>query len=293
MSDSTPPSDSASVNSSVAAQTRSAASRPPAQPDGDHAAEAAHLLGRDLVARVLGQARVVHLRDRGCPVRNCDHPLGVVAVPFHAHGEGLHAAQGEPRVERAGHRAHGVLGEAELLGELVVGGDQRAADDVGVAADVLGGGVQHDVGAERERRLQVRRGERVVDDEPGPGLVGDVGQRRRCRRCPAAGWWASRTRSARVSGRSAARSAVDVGEVDGRVLDAPRPEHLVDQPERAAVRVVPGSRCGRPARSSARSSDVGGRHPGPERDARAARPPARRGTPAARCGWGWRCGEYS
>src|SRR3712207_6944114 len=43
----------------------------------------------------------------------------------------------------------------------VVVGDQGAADHVGVAAEVLGGGVQHHVRAQRERLLQVGRGEGV------------------------------------------------------------------------------------------------------------------------------------
>ena len=39
------------------------------------------------------------------------------------------------------------------------------ADDVGVAAEVLRGRVHDDVGAELERPLEVRRRERVVDDD--------------------------------------------------------------------------------------------------------------------------------
>ena len=43
--------------------------------------------------------------------------------------------------------------------------DQRAADDVGVAVQVLRHRVRDDVGAELERPLEVRRHERVVDGE--------------------------------------------------------------------------------------------------------------------------------
>ena len=177
ISDSTPPSDSARVKISVAAQTRSAASRPPADGERHHAAEAAHLLGRDLVPGVRGQARVVHPLDRRVAGEQLGDPLGVVAVPLHPHREGLHPAQGQPGVERAGHRAGGVLGEAQLLGQRVVAGHQRAADHVGVAADVLRGRVQHHVGAQRERGLQVGRGEGVVHHQPGAGGARDVGDR--------------------------------------------------------------------------------------------------------------------
>ena len=49
-----------------------------------------------------------------------------------------------------------------IVGSFVAG---EAADDVRVAAEVLRRRVDDDVGAEVERRLEVRRRERVVDDE--------------------------------------------------------------------------------------------------------------------------------
>ena len=126
---------------------------------------------------------------------------------------------------------------ARLLGELGVGRDQRAAHDVGVAAEVLGGRVHDDVGAELERLLQVRRGEGVVDHQQRPGLAGEARPAPRCRRRRAAGWSASRTRDL-VRGRSAARTAS--GSPSGTAVYS-RPqaaEHLGDQPEGAAVRVA-------------------------------------------------------
>ena len=47
-----------------------------------------------------------------------------------------------------------------------------AADDVGVAAEVLRGRVHHHVGAEVERLLKVRRRERVVDHDECPRRTG-------------------------------------------------------------------------------------------------------------------------
>jgi len=46
-----------------------------------------------------------------------DDALRVVAVPVHADGESLDAAQDEPGVERAGHAAHRVLMKGELVRE--------------------------------------------------------------------------------------------------------------------------------------------------------------------------------
>ena len=187
-----------------------------------------------------------------------------------------------------GHRAHRVLGERQLLGELVVVGDQRAADDVGVAAEVLRGGVQHDVGAERERLLQVGRGEGVVDDEPRAGLARATSATAAMSAMPSSGFVGVSHQTTRVVGPQRRAQGVEVGEVDRRVLDAPRREHLVDQPERAAVGVVRDDDVVAGAQQHAQQ-DVA-RRPSPTRTrGRAGRPPARPGTPAARCGWGWRC----
>ena len=54
---------------------------------------------------------------------------------------------------------------AEPLVELGRAGDDRAADDVRVAVDVLRQAVEDDVGPERQRLLEEGRRERVVHDE--------------------------------------------------------------------------------------------------------------------------------
>jgi hypothetical protein len=86
------------------------------------------------------------LRYRGC----------VFAVPLHPQHQRLEAAHGQVGVERPRHRAGAVLQETERRIQLLVAGDQRAADDVGVPADVLRGRVEHDVSAEVQRLLQCR-----------------------------------------------------------------------------------------------------------------------------------------
>ena len=143
--------------------------------EADHAAEVAHLLGRRGVAGVVGELRVEDPLDGRVADEQVDDGAGVRAVAVHPHGERLDAAQHEVAVERRGHRAGRVLGEAQALGERVVVDGDEAADDVAVAAEVLRGRVHDDVGAERQRLLQVRRGERVVDDDERAVLVGDGG----------------------------------------------------------------------------------------------------------------------
>ena len=78
------------------------------------------------------------------------------------------------RVHRAGRAADGVLEEGQLRAQRRVVADQRAADDVGVAAEVLRQRVQHEVRAELERPLQERRRERVVDDDELAARVRDL-----------------------------------------------------------------------------------------------------------------------
>ena len=158
----------------------------------------------------------------------------------------------------------------EAHGELrAVGGDQGAAHHVAVPADVLGGGVHHDVRAERQGLLQVRGGEGVVDHEQRASRTGVGGERGDVRDA-----------EQRVGGRlhpdelGAARlDGVDhgagVGQVDGRVVDAPRAEHTRDQPVGPAVGVVGHHDVVAGAQHRAQQRVLRG-EPGREREARAA-----------------------
>src|SRR2546425_633556 len=104
------------------------------------------------------------LRPLGVPLRGGPAgPTGGGGVG--GEGEGLDAAEEEEAILGAGDGAGGVLDELELLVEGGVAGDKGAADHVAVAADVLGGGVEDDVGAELERALEDGRGEGVVHED--------------------------------------------------------------------------------------------------------------------------------
>src|ERR687889_1849708 len=89
----------------------------------------------------------------------------------HANGEGLEAAEHEPGVDGAWYGAGGVLVELDPFLELLVRGRDSPADDVRMAAHVLGRRVDHDVSAKNERVLEVRRGEGVVHGDEGAPLV--------------------------------------------------------------------------------------------------------------------------
>ena len=98
-------------------------------------------------------------------------------MAFYPAGEGTQAAQDEPGIERTGSTTEAPAGPAGSLRKVVdPGEDQGAAQHVAVAAQVLGGGVQNDVGTEGERPLQGGSREGAVDEEAGTGGVNSVGE---------------------------------------------------------------------------------------------------------------------
>ena len=149
MSDSTAPSDSASVNSRVSSTTASAAASPPARRRSSPCRRSRASASRPTSwPGCIGQARVQHPSTRpGARPASRRSRARVLAVAVHAHRERLDAAQHEVAVERRRHRADRVLHEPELRRELVVVRRDEAADDVGVTAEVLRARVHDDVGA--------------------------------------------------------------------------------------------------------------------------------------------------
>ena len=201
MSDSTPPSDSPRVHSWVSPHTLTATSSPALTwneiipPNRFIWRRATSWPGCDLQPGVVDGA---HGRVRR---EELDDPLGVVAVLLHPQRERLEAAQHQPGVERPGHRAHRVLVEGDPIDRVLEAGhgdvaadDDGTADDVAVAAAVLRRRVRHDVGAQRQRLLEVGARRRCCRRRAGRRRRGRPRPARRCRRSRAAGWWASRPR---------------------------------------------------------------------------------------------------
>ena len=250
-------------------------------------------LRRDLVAGVRRAARVV----APAPPRGCsEQQLGDRARRCRSAGPSARPSVLIPRSTSQASNGPATAPiafwwKAQLLAELGVGGDQRAADDVGVAAEVLRRRVHDDVGAER-RAAAAGTGEanvlsttssapRVVRELGQRGDVGDAEQRVGRRLAPD-----DPGRRPRTPARTASRSSSG----DRGVLQAPPREHPGDQPEGAAVGVVgdddvvagPAARCAaacprRPARRRTR--------------ARARRPRARPAPPrSAVAGRVGRCG---
>jgi hypothetical protein len=158
-------------------------------------------------------------------------------VRVHTEMEGAQPPVHEEAVEWAGDRAHRVLDEPQPLMPLRGAGDHRPADHVGVAAQVLGRGVDDEVRAELERALVGRRGERVVDRHqraPAPRHhpchVDHVEQR--------VGRGLDPDQSRLVP--YGAFERMQVGLVDEVELKTPPAEDLVDEPVCAAVQIRRG-----------------------------------------------------
>ena len=82
----------------------------------------------------------------------------------HAHGQGAQPAQRQVGLHHAGNgAAHRPVFDKHLA-PLRVGGHHHAHHEIGVATEILGRRMQDGVGSKRQRLLQHRRRERVVDD---------------------------------------------------------------------------------------------------------------------------------
>ncbi len=225
--------------------------------------------------------------------------------------ERLQAAQRQEAIERAGHGAHGVLQEAQPLGERRVSPRRRprhAADHVGMAVEILGRRVQHEVEAQLQRPLDARAGEGVVGGRDDAVRAARSPRRVPGRPASAADWSAFRPRSCASRGRIAARHLA--GSLMSTKLNAQARRaaaHALEQTIGAAVQIVArhhvragiqqiedGGRA-RPARRQMRSPRVPpsrsatqrlvGEARGIVRCGRSRSPYARRGSAARRSRW--------
>ena len=124
--------------------------KPALDVDGDHAAEAAHLLLGELVLRVRLKPGIDDLLDLRMVVEMIGDPGGVLAVALHADMERLGGAEQQEALHDAGDGTLGELDELQFLVEVCVVGEQCTANRVAVPADVLGRGMANDVCAERQ-----------------------------------------------------------------------------------------------------------------------------------------------
>ncbi len=128
--------------------------------------------------------------------------------------------------------------EADLLGQGGILHNDGTAENVGVAAEVLRGRVHDDVGTQRQRLLEVGRGEGVVDDDDRTNRVADLGERG-----DVADLHERIARSLNPEhlgrvGTECGAHRIEVAEVCRAQRRAPGHEHPVNEPVGAAVDVV-------------------------------------------------------
>ena len=224
-----------------------------AQREGHHPAEAAHLLGRDLVPGVVRQPRVVDPVDRRVREQHLGDALRVRAVPVHPDAEGLDPAQHQPGSRTARHRAHRVLVE----GRAARPGPRRRRP------------------ARRRSRRSARPGTSSSSARPRPrrarAAAAGTARRRCCRpraarrrrgrarpapamsAMPSSGLVGVSHQSTLVLGRSAARTASRSARCTGVASTPHRLQHLREEPVACRRTRRPGRRRGRRARSTVRS----------------------------------------
>ena len=244
MSDSTPPSDSASAKTRTRPSTWAARSFVPSStliipPKPDICRLANSCCGCD------GEPDVVHVLGPD-PL---DEPLGDLAavrvVLAHAEVQRLRPAQREPRVERAGNGSGRVVNELQSRAEVVVTDDRRSRRSCRCGRS----------GTSSSSGRRCRR--------PARAAAGSTARRTCCRRRAArcarcaisataamsvsrmSGLLGVSTSTSRVSGRHRVGDALRVARVDVCERQPEVLEDLVEQAERAAVDVFARRRRGR------------------------------------------------
>lgn len=200
------------------------------------AAHAVAVLGYcDLSLRVRCGARVVDGRDEGVGLERRGDGCRVDGRLARTQVKCLETTVGEPAVKGRWNAADCVLEEAEALVSVVAVEGDDAHDDVAVPVDVLCDAVDDHVGSEVEWVLDVRREERVVDNDLDAALM--------CDGCHGADVDEPQRRVGRRLDPDDPRIRLDVfGQVEldlgrERDVDAVRERHLREVPVRAAVDV--------------------------------------------------------
>ena len=212
--------------------TTSKASIPPPLPSPE-------LLLRDGTLRMAGETRIEDASHGRVTLEPRRESQGVGGVAVDPHGECEEAPEDEERLEWSERAARVDLRASHLLDQRPrPGGD--TGHEVAVTAEVLGGRLHDDVGAELERPADVRRGERVVDDVDRAGPVGHGCERsvvREKRRGVRRG-----LREQHPRGRRGERSldGVVVGHVDELDVHAEPAERAHELGSRRAVQRVRG-----------------------------------------------------
>src|SRR6266851_6481434 len=116
--------------------------------EGEHGARTALLFASNVVLRVRGQARVMHLAHFRMGVEMASDGNAVGVVLEHADGQRFESARNQEAIHGSEAAARGTLDEVNFFSVLGARENSGAAGGVAVAVEVLGHGVDDDVRAE-------------------------------------------------------------------------------------------------------------------------------------------------
>src|SRR5260370_26459481 len=114
---------------------------------------------------MIGQSGIENLLNFFMFREVVSHSTAVAVVLQHAHRQSFHAAQNQPALERRKDGAGSFLKKSEVLRLVGFGADDDASQAVAVSVQKFRRGMDHHVGAEFDRMLEIRRHESVVHDD--------------------------------------------------------------------------------------------------------------------------------
>lgn len=139
--------------------------------EGDHGAGVVGLGEADAdLFGVIEEGGVEDFADLGTADEGFGDALGVFALAVHAEGDGGEAAVEDPAFIGLEDVAEQAAVGTDGAFEIGVGAEDDAGEEVGKAAEVLGGGVDDEVGAEDHRMLEGGAEEGIVDHDDGSGV---------------------------------------------------------------------------------------------------------------------------
>src|SRR5260221_9743548 len=137
----------------------------------DETAALLHLPTREIVLRVARQPGVEHPCDLGMGLETAGDRNRGAALAVDAELERLQPFQQQPSVERAERRSGMPVEQSEVVLDEFFRRKDGAAETAPLAVDVLGRGIDDDIGAERQRLLQQRGRKDIIDNEEAAGAV--------------------------------------------------------------------------------------------------------------------------
>ena len=141
--------------------------------EGNHAAEAAGLSFVDSIAGMLSKTWIQHVLDTRLLLQPGGDGSSVFLVLLHAQRQRFDAADNEPGVECAQTGTGGFINQAQLVSKRLLLDYSEACKHIVVTSEIFSTAMDNNVGTERQRLLEVRCQEGVIDNNEKVVLLGN------------------------------------------------------------------------------------------------------------------------